>query len=48
MTDSPTVALGYAAAVPMRTHLDHGRPRPAALWSCVIASLSVIARADIA
>jgi hypothetical protein len=32
----------------MRTYPDRGRPRPAVLWSSVIASLSVIARADIA
>lgn len=44
----PFVALGYAAAAPMRTHLDRGRLRTAVLWFCVIASLSVIARAVIA
>jgi uncharacterized membrane protein YfcA len=41
----PFVALGYAAAGPLRERLDRGRLRLAVLWFCTIAGTSVIARA---
>jgi hypothetical protein len=41
----PFVALGYAAAGPLRERLDRGRLRLAVLSFCTIAGTSVIARA---
>lgn len=41
----PFIAIGYAVSSPLRRHLDGGRLRVAVLWFCVVASLSVIARA---
>lgn len=40
----PFIALGYAAAGPLRERLDRGRLRLAVLWFCTVAGASVIAR----
>lgn len=44
----PFIALGYAAAGPLRERLDRGRLRLAVLWFCTVAGASVIARTLIA
>lgn len=44
----PFMALGYAAAGPLRERLDRGRLRAAVLWFCAVAGASVIVRALIA
>jgi hypothetical protein len=44
----PFIALGYAAAGPLRERLDRGRLRLAVLWFCAVAGASVIARAFLA
>ena len=41
----PFIALGYAAAGPLRERLDRGRLRLAVLCFCTVAGASVIARA---
>lgn len=41
----PFVGLGYAAAVPLRKHLDTGGLRRAVLAFCLVAGVSVIVRA---
>jgi uncharacterized membrane protein YfcA len=44
----PFLAVGYAAAAPMRRRLDRERLRTAVLWFCVVASVTVIVRAAVA
>ncbi|MCE1178692.1 MAG: TSUP family transporter [Micrococcales bacterium] len=45
LTWLPFIAAGYAAAAPARAHLDQGRMQRVVAAFCVVASLSVIARA---
>jgi uncharacterized membrane protein YfcA len=44
----PFIALGYAAAGPLRERLDRGWLRLAVLWFCTIAGASVVVRALLA
>ena len=48
LTWLPFMALGYAAAGPLRERLDRGRLRLAVLWFCTVAGASVILRALLA
>ena len=48
LTWLPFMALGYAAAGPLRERLDRRRPRLAVLWFCTVAGVSVVLRALLA